>query len=60
MQENSLLLNQLLKSIVSGELAQLRKIEVMMKLTSVDPELLSRALVRLQAEWSPRSSQSEI
>ena len=56
-QEHSLLLNQLLKSIVCGELSQLKKIEVMMKLTSVDPELLSLALVRLQgsvlhSHWS--------
>ena len=50
-QENSVLLNQLLRSIVCGDLSQLRKIEVMMKLSSVDPELLSLALVRLQAGW---------
>ena len=43
-----MLLNQLLRSIVGGELSQLKKIEVMMKLSSVDPELLSLALVRLQ------------
>ena len=43
-----MLLNQLLRSIVGGELSQLKKIEVMMKLSSVDPELLSLALVRLE------------
>ena len=43
-----MLLNQLLRSIVCGELSQLKKIEVMMKLSSVDPELLSLALVRLE------------
>ena len=48
-----MLLNQFLKLIVRGDLTQLRKIEVMMKLSSdsVDPDLLSRALVRLEVEW---------